>query len=347
MSDLSHAQLTSVAATLDGLTSAHTGNGSTEGLWKRIAEALEQGAGVSNPRNDNLSGYMERAALAAEAAWGGSGTDENQNEAGFLKRIADAMELQAGAVSAGSLAQRVVTACSLVAFGVPWTPTTLGASVKLWLDAQTNVTQAAGAVSAWGDRSASALSFAQATAGNKPTYSATGFSASLPGISFATDDFVEQTTNFPPLATPFSIFAVYKDYSAGFILADFNGTAAQLYRNAFNIFADGAYGGALQTGSHFLGANFNGASSSVRVDSIDVTALATGNNLALGATTPLRVGQSGGAGFLTGTLAEIIVVSGALTATVREKMEGYVAHRWGLTANLPSTHRYKVNGPKT
>lgn len=43
--------------------------------------------------------------------------------------------------------------------------------------------------------------------------------------------------------------------------------------------------------------------------------------------------------------AEIIVSSSLLSTLDRQKLEGYLAHKWGLTANLPSDHPYKNVGP--
>ncbi|MCJ7557243.1 MAG: hypothetical protein MUP90_10070 [Gammaproteobacteria bacterium] len=43
--------------------------------------------------------------------------------------------------------------------------------------------------------------------------------------------------------------------------------------------------------------------------------------------------------------AEVIVSSTLLSTLDRQKLEGYLAHKWGLTANLPADHPYKVNPP--
>jgi hypothetical protein len=43
--------------------------------------------------------------------------------------------------------------------------------------------------------------------------------------------------------------------------------------------------------------------------------------------------------------AEIIVSSTLLSTLDRQKLEGYLAHKWGLAANLPSDHPYKTNAP--
>lgn len=46
-----------------------------------------------------------------------------------------------------------------------------------------------------------------------------------------------------------------------------------------------------------------------------------------------------------GQIGEIVLFSSALTDLDRLKMEGYLAHKWGLTANLPSDHPYKTGAP--
>jgi hypothetical protein len=48
---------------------------------------------------------------------------------------------------------------------------------------------------------------------------------------------------------------------------------------------------------------------------------------------------------LTGAIGEIIVTASVLSTLNRQKTEGYLAHKWGLTANLPNDHPYKTVGP--
>jgi hypothetical protein len=43
--------------------------------------------------------------------------------------------------------------------------------------------------------------------------------------------------------------------------------------------------------------------------------------------------------------AEVIVSSTLLSTLNRQKIEGYLAHKWGLTGSLPSDHPYKTVGP--
>lgn len=44
--------------------------------------------------------------------------------------------------------------------------------------------------------------------------------------------------------------------------------------------------------------------------------------------------------------AEVIVSSTLLSTLDRQRIEGYLAHKWGLGANLPNDHPYKTVGPK-
>lgn len=44
-------------------------------------------------------------------------------------------------------------------------------------------------------------------------------------------------------------------------------------------------------------------------------------------------------------LCEIVLTHSTMTTAVRQKLEGYLAHKWGLTANLPTDHPYKNVAP--
>jgi hypothetical protein len=44
-------------------------------------------------------------------------------------------------------------------------------------------------------------------------------------------------------------------------------------------------------------------------------------------------------------LYELICVNQAVSGTQVQQVEGYLAHKWGLTANLPSNHPYKTAAP--
>jgi hypothetical protein len=73
-----------------------------------------------------------------------------------------------------------------------------------------------------------------------------------------------------------------------------------------------------------------------------------------GTTTVNRFGLGGfperptlpdGGSFMRCDLNEFIVVPSLLSDADRQKMEGYLAHKWGLTASLPADHPYKDTRP--
>ena len=64
--------------------------------------------------------------------------------------------------------------------------------------------------------------------------------------------------------------------------------------------------------------------------------------------TRYRVGNTAGSGanaFWTGQVGEILLYNAVLVPIQRQAVEGYLAWKWGLTANLPATHPYKNRQP--
>lgn len=54
---------------------------------------------------------------------------------------------------------------------------------------------------------------------------------------------------------------------------------------------------------------------------------------------------TGSTNYLDGKVAEVIVYKDYAPVDIRQKTEGYLAHKWGLTANLPGDHPFKINPP--
>lgn len=48
---------------------------------------------------------------------------------------------------------------------------------------------------------------------------------------------------------------------------------------------------------------------------------------------------------LQGMIGEVVIVDAALSESDRQKLEGYLAHKWGLTASLDAAHPYKTSAP--
>jgi hypothetical protein len=75
------------------------------------------------------------------------------------------------------------------------------------------------------------------------------------------------------------------------------------------------------------------------------------NTVSSNATNSTRVGIGGyadGSGSQQAVnidIAEIVFYQSALSLSNREKIEGYLAWKWGLQANLPNDHPYKSSPP--
>lgn len=72
----------------------------------------------------------------------------------------------------------------------------------------------------------------------------------------------------------------------------------------------------------------------------------TTNTASISNSSVLDIGARGpGAGAMDGDIAEVLVGGATLTDTNRQLIEGYLAHRYGLSGNLPSDHPYKNFAP--
>lgn len=49
--------------------------------------------------------------------------------------------------------------------------------------------------------------------------------------------------------------------------------------------------------------------------------------------------------FWSGPCGEIVITNNVLSTIDRQKLEGYLAHKWGLTSNLPESHPHKLVAP--
>ncbi len=66
--------------------------------------------------------------------------------------------------------------------------------------------------------------------------------------------------------------------------------------------------------------------------------LSSWNNPVLGGLPALSV-------YYKGIVYEVLIYNQSLATDRRQKLEGYLAHKWGLSGNLPGNHPYKTNAP--
>ena len=237
-----------------------------------------------------------------------------------------------------------------------WTPANI--TTQLWLDASDSatITLDSGAVSQWDDKSGNARNAIAAQSTNRPSIA----SLALNGKNVIRFSGVPQRLIIPTFSSsqPFNVFVVAKvGNTAGFevILDSYNDVRFPIAKNptAGNLLYVGSNSGAdifdtiTRTNYFIINVSANGASSALRVNA----GTAISGNLATNSYSGLSIGERRGNPTpvgndnLIGDVAEIIFISGAITTDIRERTEGYLAHKWGLTANLPSDHPYKNSPP--
>lgn len=235
-----------------------------------------------------------------------------------------------------------------------WTPADI--TPLIWLDAQdaATLTEDAGELTQWTDKGANAVTVAPGSAANRPIVTATGLNG-LTAIEFDGDDDLEGTGL--ALAADMCLMVVAEIgqvVNGSESMIDFQaqnlkiraGNSSQ-FRARYELQNGGAvnlspsptqdYSGA----PHLFLARYDSAAEQVEVW-IDGAMVASGGGYTtpIGASDDMRLMRHFGSALrLEGKLGEVVAISSALTAD-REQLEGYAAHRWGLTGQLPAGHPY-------
>ena len=111
-------------------------------------------------------------------------------------------------------------------------------------------------------------------------------------------------------------------------------------------FSSGNASGATIVGSLY---DYQGASYEMFIDGVGEgsSAFQTSGNTADADEQRIAIGVAAGLAiaFWHGDIAEQVFVPDDVTTDTRQKIEGYLAWKWGLEANLPSGHPYKDAAP--
>lgn len=249
--------------------------------------------------------------------------------------------------------------------GVPWTPAFLSATA--WFDASNaaSISHTSGAVSQWNDLSGSNNHLVQATSTARPT---TG-TVSINGrnaIDFdGTSDVMAMASNpFSPTINDAMIIMVHRVESttAQGVLFSLSGseTAANRWQSHCP-WSDGTlyFDTGNSTGANRVSAAYGATVNDVAMVSFygsttnNVQQVHKNGTLLIGDATGHAVATAGNPAigamstFQNTSIAEVIMIRGTVSAATREQLEGYLAHKWGLTANLPAGHPYKSAAPTT
>ena len=271
-------------------------------------------------------------------------------------------------VRRASLRHRIAAVVS----GGAWDPTQLtSATLEGWYRLRdvhgvnadgSTITQSAGTVAQWNDESGKARHLSQATASAQPAYGASGLSSGHPGLTFNGSSTYLQNTAAALLATtPFSVFVVgtlapsaasYSrlvsllqsggDYGAGGVAPIRTASATSITYGIFN--NSGSANVVNNTPVLMEGYADKSTTAVCGVNGVTVSGEAMPG--VSGVTMPdMYLGAFNGSGFWPGVVAEFVLLSGVLSASDLQKIEGYLAWNNGTQASLPAGHPYKTVAP--
>jgi hypothetical protein len=249
-----------------------------------------------------------------------------------------------------------------------WTPA--NTTEALWFDAadSSTITTVSGAISQWNDKSGNARNITQGTAANRPALTANGLNSLAVATFDGSNDILSTSSAGAIGVLNVSIIALFRYVSAsgedlpmglgqtadGSKIRAFyraSGGTTQGYATWSNDITASSLSTDTGGGFHI----FEAVQSSNQVslwrdgnaDSVLPRTLPT---------TPLAIQTDAfSIGSLTGSavatyqaniaVAEVLVFYSAISTDIRQRSEGYMAHKWGLTANLPAGHPYKSAPP--
>jgi hypothetical protein len=240
-----------------------------------------------------------------------------------------------------------------------WSPLSLRPAA--WFDASdlSTITLATG-VSQWSDKSGFGRHATQGTGANQPSFNAAALNNN-PSFSFNGSQCLK-TPSFT-IGTISSVFVVMKKtalypFNDSYLWGSTLSTASNLHltscHNVYVLRSDSkAYvdGGTVLTSSsnvyvlnawNILQYTVNGASNSQIVQ--NGTIVGTGNASGNSWTNGLSIGAASGAGNAAADFSEFMLFSTALADCDRQRVEGYLAWKWGLRTKLPASHPF-VNTP--
>ena len=236
----------------------------------------------------------------------------------------------------------------------------------LWLDAAdaSTITESGGLVDQIDDKSGNSRNFT-ATSTARPTYTTSGQNGKNVLTFNGTSNFLSRSEY--TYGTTHSLFVVFKYTGASTITASTAGAAVLHGSNSITSIYIGPWSGVFaneRLGYYRSSSGFAKTNADINSTSPLLLSFAVNNSLT-NATSKLNgsadflttsgtsipssiqfIGAfDGTSNFFPGLFCELIIAPSFLSATDVEKTEGYLAHKWGLTANLPANHPYKTVEP--
>ena len=239
---------------------------------------------------------------------------------------------------------------------VRWNPSVVATS--LWLDAadSSTLTTVSGLVVQWVDKSGNERHAGSAPLANRPAYDTINREVDFDG----SNDWLSLASSYGAASQDgLTFYTVASSAAASFMIigtADetnlgFKGSTSQLRPADGSSLTAGGLPSSNITDSnrHIFGIVQNGFSVKSYTDGAVVSDL-TASRTSFRYDRAQYLGRGdGGAGttVYAVSIAEIIILSSAASDEDRERIEGYLAHKWNLTSTLPSGHPYKQIFPGT
>lgn len=249
---------------------------------------------------------------------------------------------------------RQATGFNLLRMRAPFQPNQV-TNLNLWLDAadMNTIVVSDTKVKYWNDKSANNFNFSNLSLATCPQYSKTGFNEYYPTILFSTNFLAR--VNSGTLATTYTAFFVVQGNSipvgnGGLIDAE-TGRFAMAHASFEGSIRPGVFNGfwticpniantdpviysfVCATGG---GLYINGT---INATITSFPPIAMNGNVALGS----RFSRD--SAFLNAKLSEVVLYNTTVSDINRQKVEGYLAWKWGLVRNLPINHLYKNSPP--
>ena len=246
--------------------------------------------------------------------------------------------------------------------GELWTPADLGDDLALWLDASdagtlwadTAATTAAtngGAVARWDDKSGNDNNATQTTVDSRPKRSGNRLDFDGTDDWFSVSEFAGQRSNTVAVVAMTRTTATNQRILSE---SDNNVTGGGLdlrYQATGKLRYWGQTATPVTDTSEVITSDVHSLIIATEGDSrtiyhngrLNVT---TTPNIGNRDAANPRIGNSAFFGtFLNGQISELIITRSESSLETAQLIDGYLAHKWGLTANLPSDHPYKDNPP--
>lgn len=284
---------------------------------------------------------------------------------GFSNATPQSVVMPAGVTAFSVISAGTSHACAIAAPTL-WTPANLATPPVGWWDAadETRITLASGSftaggpVSAWANKGSGGGSVTQATGSAQPTFSRTSLFGGKPALAFNGAQVLRAAAGIIPTlpqgSTPSAIFALATSSASTGVIAGWGQHGDSQGRwvsiNGGN-FASGMWNndldGSVPATSPGIVAQFLNTAAGQRLwinGALNMSGSASAMNTT---STQMAIGNlpaSSGAP-QTGRVSEVIVLNYVPTTTDQQKIEGYLAWRWGTVNKLPAGHPFKISAP--